>query len=82
MNGDEHSIPAIDTRKSPADTMGNASDEYVPDIAALSLASRAVHADARIDGHPAIAPGLHTSTTFRYPNDPETLKPIAEIDVS
>lgn len=62
--------------------MGNASDEYVPDIAALSLASRAVHADARIDGHPAIAPGLHTSTTFRYPNDPERLKPISEVDVS
>jgi hypothetical protein len=61
--------------------MGN-SDQYVPDIAALSLASRAVHADARIDGHPAIAPGLHTSTTFRYPNDPERLRPIAEIDVS
>ncbi|KAL6690418.1 cystathionine beta-lyase [Trichoderma pleuroticola] len=62
--------------------MGNASDEYVPDIAALSLASRAVHADARIDGHPAIAPGLHTSTTFRYPNDPERLKPIAEVDTT
>ncbi|PTB64418.1 PLP-dependent transferase [Trichoderma citrinoviride] len=62
--------------------MGNASDEYVPDIAALSLASRAVHADARIDGHPAIAPGLHTSTTFRYPKDPERLKPIAEIDMT
>lgn len=62
--------------------MGNTSDEYVPDIAALSLASRAVHADARIDGHPAIAPGLHTSTTFRYPKDPERLKPIAEVDVS
>ncbi|QYS98845.1 hypothetical protein H0G86_006000 [Trichoderma simmonsii] len=62
--------------------MGNASDEYVPDIAALSLASKAVHADARIDGHPAIAPGLHTSTTFRYPNDPERLKPIAEVDTT
>ncbi|KAL6811079.1 cystathionine beta-lyase [Trichoderma sp. SZMC 28013] len=62
--------------------MGNASDEYVPDIAALSLASRAVHADARIDGHAAIAPGLHTSTTFRYPNDPERLKPIAEVDTT
>ncbi|KAM0483103.1 hypothetical protein ACHAPX_002548 [Trichoderma viride] len=61
--------------------MGN-SDQYVPDIAALSLASRAVHADARIDGHPAIAPGLHTSTTFRYPNDPERLRPIAEIDTT
>ncbi|KAH6606378.1 cystathionine beta-lyase [Trichoderma cornu-damae] len=60
--------------------MGNASGEYVPDMAALSLASRAVHADARIDGHPAIAPGLHTSTTFRYPNDAERLKPVAEAD--
>ncbi|KAL7927913.1 PLP-dependent transferase, partial [Trichoderma austrokoningii] len=57
--------------------MGNSS---VPDIAALSLASRAVHADARIDGHAAIAPGLHTSTTFRYPSDPERLRPVAEAD--
>ncbi|KAK5990595.1 putative trans-sulfuration enzyme [Cladobotryum mycophilum] len=43
------------------------------DIASLSLTTQLVHADARIDGHPAVAPALHTSTTFRYNSDPDKL---------
>ncbi|PNP42033.1 hypothetical protein TGAMA5MH_06212 [Trichoderma gamsii] len=38
-----------------------------------SLATRAVHADADIDGHSAIAPALHTSTTYRFADDPDDL---------
>ncbi|KAI6781044.1 putative trans-sulfuration enzyme-like protein [Emericellopsis cladophorae] len=39
----------------------------------LSLASRAVHADAHIAGHRAIAPAMHVSTTFRYSENPNEL---------
>ncbi|GFP55426.1 uncharacterized trans-sulfuration enzyme YHR112C [Trichoderma asperellum] len=38
-----------------------------------SLATRAVHADADINGHSAIAPALHTSTTYRFADDPNDL---------
>ncbi|PSR75533.1 Cys/Met metabolism PLP-dependent enzyme-domain-containing protein [Coniella lustricola] len=40
----------------------------------LSLSSLAVHGDDYINTHRAVAPPLHTSTTFRYSNDPAQLK--------
>ncbi|KAJ4245537.1 hypothetical protein NW762_014046 [Fusarium torreyae] len=39
----------------------------------LSLSSKAVHADDYINNHRAVAPPLHTSTTFRYDSDPKKL---------
>lgn len=48
----------------------------------LSLSSRSVHADDRINTHPAVAPPLHASTTFRYARDPDELVPWSEVDVS
>ncbi|OIW35485.1 cystathionine gamma-synthase [Coniochaeta ligniaria NRRL 30616] len=41
----------------------------------LSIASLSVHADDYINSHRAVAPPLHTSTTFRYARDPDDLKP-------
>ncbi len=41
---------------------------------ALSLASRAVHADDYINSHRAVAPPLHVSTNYRYSDDPEALR--------
>ncbi|EPE06725.1 cystathionine gamma-synthase [Ophiostoma piceae UAMH 11346] len=41
----------------------------------LSISSRAVHADDYINNHRAVAPPLHLSTTFRYSDDPDALRP-------
>jgi O-acetylhomoserine/O-acetylserine sulfhydrylase-like pyridoxal-dependent enzyme len=47
-----------------------------------SLATRAVHADAHIDGHSAVAPALHTSTTYRFADEPNELVPFKDLQVS
>lgn len=41
----------------------------------LSLSSLSIHADDYINSHRAVAPPLHTSTTFRYNPDPDLLRP-------
>lgn len=46
----------------------------------LSMASLSVHADDYINSHRAVAPPLHTSTTFRYASDPEQLRPWQNVD--
>lgn len=46
-----------------------------------SLATRAVHADADIDDHSAIAPALHTSTTYRFADDPNDLVAFKHLQV-
>lgn len=46
----------------------------------LSLATRAVHADANVDSHSAVAPALHTSTTYRFADDPDELVPFKDLD--
>lgn len=46
----------------------------------LSIASLSVHADDYINSHRAVAPPLHTSTTFRYAPDPDDLRPWDNLD--
>ncbi|KAL6805481.1 cystathionine gamma-synthase [Trichoderma sp. SZMC 28012] len=46
----------------------------------LSLATRAVHADANVDSHSAVTPALHTSTTYRFADDPDELVPFKDLD--
>jgi hypothetical protein len=48
----------------------------------LSLASRSVHADDFTNAHPAVAPPMHVSTTFRYSENPDELVPWSDTDVS
>ncbi|KAK4127112.1 PLP-dependent transferase [Parathielavia appendiculata] len=48
----------------------------------LSLASRSIHADDYTNTHPAVAPPLHVSTTFRYSDNPDELLPWSEMDPS
>jgi hypothetical protein len=48
----------------------------------LSLASRSIHADDYTNTHPAVAPPMHVSTTFRYSDNPDELLPWADMDVS
>lgn len=48
----------------------------------LSLASRSVHADDYTNTHPAVAPPMHVSTTFRYSENPNELLPWGDFDVS
>ncbi|KAG6041297.1 hypothetical protein E4U41_005125 [Claviceps citrina] len=44
------------------------------ELARLSLSSRAIHADDYISAHRAVAPAMHVSTTFRYPDNPDDLQ--------
>lgn len=48
----------------------------------LSLASRSVHADDYTNTHPAVAPPMHVSTTYRYSENPDELVPWSDVDVS
>ncbi|KAF2729321.1 cystathionine gamma-synthase-like protein [Polyplosphaeria fusca] len=42
----------------------------------LSPATLAVHADDRVNILTDVAPAIHTSTTFRYPQNPQHLQPV------
>lgn len=44
-------------------------------LESLSPSTRAVHADDPLNVVPDVAPPVHVSTTFRYPDDPAQLKP-------
>lgn len=46
----------------------------------LSLATRGVHADDEIHTYTDVAPALHVSTNFRYPRDPDKLRPVTHDD--
>ncbi|KAL5611786.1 hypothetical protein BROUX41_000639 [Berkeleyomyces rouxiae] len=41
--------------------------------AAAAISTRAIHSDDGISAHRAVAPAIHTSTTFRYASDPKDL---------
>ena len=47
----------------------------------LSMASLSVHADDYINKHQAVAPPMHVSTTFRYAENPDDLKPWENVNV-
>ncbi|KAI9837952.1 MAG: hypothetical protein M1838_004698 [Thelocarpon superellum] len=47
----------------------------------LAPSTLAVHADDHLALSYDVAPALHLSTTFRYPDEPESLKAAADIDV-
>ncbi|KAL5888595.1 hypothetical protein ACKVWC_003853 [Pyricularia oryzae] len=47
---------------------------------ALSLTSRAMHADDYINNHRAVAPPMHVSTTYRYTDDPDKLTYWGNVD--
>jgi len=57
--------------------------DHIPSnaLTQLSLSSQAVHADDFLNVEQDVAPSLHVSTTFRYPKDPDVLKPITKRDV-
>lgn len=45
------------------------------------MASLSVHADDYINNHQAVAPPMHVSTTFRYAENPDDLKPWENLNV-
>ncbi|KAJ4290152.1 hypothetical protein N0V88_006661 [Collariella sp. IMI 366227] len=64
---------------------GNAGAERADKLAAafgrqLSVASRSVHADDYTNTHPAVAPAMSVSTTFRYSENPDVLVPASDLD--
>ncbi|KAI1768361.1 PLP-dependent transferase [Hypoxylon sp. FL1150] len=46
----------------------------------LSLSAQAIHADDFLNSHQSVAPPMHVSTTFRYSDDPDELRPWANIN--
>ncbi|KAK5734073.1 hypothetical protein LTR17_009200 [Elasticomyces elasticus] len=62
----------------------NTADLQIPDPPlprTFSLATRGVHGDDPIRDYTDVAPALHVSSTFRYPEDPDQLKPISDLDI-
>ncbi|KAE8353859.1 Cys/Met metabolism PLP-dependent enzyme-domain-containing protein [Aspergillus coremiiformis] len=51
----------------------------VPTDAKIDAATHALHADEALNVVSDVAPPLHLSTTFRYPDDPEDLVPAADL---
>lgn len=43
-------------------------------------ATRSLHADDPVNVVTDVAPPLHVATTFRYPNNPEDLVPVADAE--
>ncbi|XXG94797.1 hypothetical protein Hte_001055 [Hypoxylon texense] len=46
----------------------------------LSLSAQTIHADDFLNSHQSVAPPMHVSTTFRYNDDPDELRPWANIN--
>ncbi|KAI0135218.1 cystathionine gamma-synthase [Daldinia grandis] len=46
----------------------------------LSLSAQTIHADDFLNSHQSVAPPMHVSTTFRYNDDPDELKPWTNIN--
>ncbi|KAI8957703.1 cystathionine gamma-synthase [Daldinia sp. FL1419] len=46
----------------------------------LSLSAQTIHADDFLNSHQSVAPPIHVSTTFRYNDDPDELKPWTNIN--
>ena len=42
--------------------------------------TRSLHADDALNVVSDVAPPMHLATTFRYPNDPAALIPVADLD--
>lgn len=74
---------AIFTFLQPAVMASNGSNGYlhVDESAKLnySLATLGIHGDDPINAATDVAPSLHVSTTFRYPEDPSQLQPEDEV---
>ncbi|KAK5005547.1 hypothetical protein LTR28_007584 [Elasticomyces elasticus] len=56
--------------------MSNGTSAVAPDMPAWSPSTLAMHADDSINDSTDVAPALHVSTTFRYPDDPDALRPV------
>ncbi|KAF1990297.1 cystathionine gamma-synthase [Aulographum hederae CBS 113979] len=61
----------MDSRTAPDDAPAT-------ETSTLSLETLAIHADDHLNKNTDVAPAMHVSTTFRYSNDPEELRPIAD----
>ncbi|GAB7365094.1 hypothetical protein MBLNU230_g6185t1 [Neophaeotheca triangularis] len=48
------------------------------ELSNYSLSTRTIHGDDAINSATDVAPSLHTSTTFRYPSDPDKLNPVSD----
>lgn len=72
----EAQVPGAHGNSSPNSTAGGPGSlaSHFPAGHTLSLASLSIHADDYINNHRAVAPPLHTSTTFRYHPDPAQLR--------
>ena len=54
---------------------------YAASTAAAGSSTRSLHADDELNVVTDVAPPLHLSTTYRYPENPDELKPCADITV-
>jgi cystathionine beta-lyase/cystathionine gamma-synthase len=66
------------SRTHGVDSEGHETQSHGFDIATLSPATQAVHADDVLNLVDDVAPPIHVSTTFRYNRDPSKLRPLHE----
>ena len=55
--------------------------EVSQDLKSFQSATQALHADKALAEEKDIAPPIHVSTTFRYPRDPDELKPFYDREI-
>ena len=49
------------------------------ELSEMSTATQAIHADDHFKATEDVAPPMHVSTTFRYPDEPDQLVPHEEM---
>ncbi|KAI0381990.1 PLP-dependent transferase [Hypomontagnella monticulosa] len=70
------------TDVSGSDATGQTATELASRLRHLSLSAQTIHADDFLNSHPAVAPPMHVSTTFRYSNNPDDLQRWVNINPS
>ncbi|MCJ1244664.1 hypothetical protein MMC30_001863 [Trapelia coarctata] len=62
--------------------VGHVTEEPSSTVRKYSTTTQLIHADDHLNGADDVAPPLHVSTTFRYPEDPDHLIPAKDIETS
>ncbi|OTB11778.1 hypothetical protein K445DRAFT_321720 [Daldinia sp. EC12] len=71
----EKPVVGIDETETPV-----TATELASRLQHLSLSAQTIHADDFLNSHQSVAPPMHVSTTFRYNDDPDELKPWTNIN--
>ncbi|KAI0176423.1 cystathionine gamma-synthase [Hypoxylon sp. FL1284] len=80
VNGMAHEDSVVVDNGDATDTEPATATTLAARLRHLSLSAQTIHADDFLNSHQAVAPPMHVSTTFRYSDDPDKLRPWANVN--